>query len=53
MAVPIIEDYEIANNIGYFVLDNASSNNTCMKAILKNLLSRFDIQPENREAIPI
>ena len=45
MAVPIvhlIEDYEIVNNFGYFILDNASSNDACMKAILKNLHSDLD-----------
>jgi hypothetical protein len=30
----IIRNYEIADNFGYFVLDNASSNDTCVRKIL-------------------
>ena len=33
----VIDDYQIRNKIGYFVLDNADSNDTCVSAILQNL----------------
>ena len=37
MIVSVIRKYEIADNIGYFVLDNASSNTTCVTCILDTL----------------
>lgn len=33
----IIEEYRIQENIGYFVLDNASSNNTAVEELRKEL----------------
>ena len=33
----MIRKYAIADNIGYFVLDNASSNTTCVTCILDTL----------------
>jgi len=30
----IFKDYRISNNIGYFIANNAKSNNTYIKAIL-------------------
>ena len=33
----IIEEFEITGRLGYFVLDNAESNNTCIEYLLKNI----------------
>jgi hypothetical protein len=33
----VIDKYEIAENIKYMVLDNVSSNDTCMEEILRQL----------------
>ena len=35
--IDVIRKYEITDRIGYFVLDNASSNDTCVAEILKSL----------------
>ena len=35
--ITVIKTYEIINKIGYFVLDNARSNNTYISAIIKQL----------------
>ena len=37
----VITEYEIQNKIGYFVLDNAESNDTCVEALCRD----FNIQP--------
>jgi hypothetical protein len=33
----LINEYEIADRLGFFVLDNASSNDTCVNEFLANL----------------
>ena len=33
----VVQDYEIVDNIGYFVLDNAESNDACIEIFIKNL----------------
>jgi hypothetical protein len=38
----VIEEYEIKDLLGYFVLNNASSNDTCVREILKQLRPEFD-----------
>jgi len=35
--VAVVKTYKIINKIGYFVLDNAGLNNTCVSAIIKRL----------------
>jgi hypothetical protein len=35
LVIAVIEDYEIKDLLGYFVLDNALSNDTCVREILK------------------
>jgi hypothetical protein len=44
--VPVLEHYELKNRIGYFVLDNISSNDLCVRAILQRL--RPDLDPKTR-----
>ena len=38
--IKIIKDYSIVNKIGYFVLDNATNNDTYFKKIFDQLCSR-------------
>ena len=40
--ITIIEDYGIKDLLGYFVLDNVSSNDTCVQEILKQLQPTAD-----------
>jgi len=40
----IIRGYEIYDNLGYFVGDNASSNDTCMHALSKGLQEEFGVR---------
>ena len=35
--ITVVKTYEIINKIGYFVLDNAGSNNTCISTIIERL----------------
>src|SRR5205809_5631160 len=35
--VAVIQEYKITENIGYIILDNASSNDTCVSEILRQL----------------
>lgn len=44
--VYIIQEYGIQNQLGYFVLDNATSNGTCVNAILTQV--RPDLHPKER-----
>ena len=41
----LIEDYGVTDKIGYFILNNTSSNDTCVKAFLKKLHS--DLNPNH------
>jgi hypothetical protein len=43
--IQLIEEYDIASRLGYFVLDNAGSNDTCVHEILTTL--RPDILPRD------
>lgn len=40
----LIRWYEIHDNLGYFVGDNASSNDTCMRALSKGLRDEFGVR---------
>jgi hypothetical protein len=40
--IAVIEEYGIKDFLGYFVLDNASSNDTCVQEILKQLRPELD-----------
>ena len=40
----LIRWYEIYDNLGYFVGDNASSNDTCMRALSKGLRDEFGVR---------
>ena len=42
--VPVIADYGFADKLGFFVLNNASSNDTCIAELAK----RFDFDPLER-----
>jgi len=42
--IAVIEEYEITDILGYFILDNVSSNDTCVREILKKL--RPDLNPK-------
>jgi hypothetical protein len=44
--IAVIKEYEITDILGYFVLDNISSNDTCVQEILKQL--RPDLNPKQR-----
>jgi hypothetical protein len=35
--IKLINEYEIADRLGFFVLDNVSSNDTCVNEFLANL----------------
>lgn len=35
--IEVIQEYGIEKRLGYFVLDNATSNDTCVEAILNQL----------------
>lgn len=38
-----IRYFNIADNIGYFTSDNATSNNTCLRALSKSLANEFGV----------
>jgi hypothetical protein len=42
--ITIIEEYEIKDLLGYFILDNVSSNDTCVQEILKQLQPSTDLK---------
>jgi hypothetical protein len=44
--ISVIEEYELRDRLGYFVLDNVSSNDTCVREILRKL--RPDLNAKNR-----
>jgi hypothetical protein len=46
VVIKLLEEYEIADKLGYFVLDNAPSNDICVNEILSSL--RTDILPRER-----
>jgi len=33
--IAVIEEFQIANRLGYFVLDNAGNNDTCMRQLAR------------------
>lgn len=35
--VKVIQDYEVTDKVGYFVLDNATNNNTCLEEVFDQL----------------
>jgi hypothetical protein len=37
LVIAVIEEYKIKDLLGYFVLDNALSNDTCVQEILRQL----------------
>ena len=42
--VPVIKDYNFGDKLGFFVLDNASSNDTCIAELAK----QYNFIPEER-----
>ncbi|OWT42367.1 BED zinc finger domain-containing protein [Pochonia chlamydosporia 170] len=40
----VVEDWGFASKLGYFVMDNATNNDTMMKSLSLALLRQFDIQ---------
>jgi hypothetical protein len=48
VVIPVLEEYEVSQNLGVFVTDNADSNDTAIRAILKSL--RPDLNISDRRA---
>ena len=46
LVVSVIEDFALTTKLGYFVLDNATSNDTCITEVLQQL--RTDLKPKDR-----
>ena len=44
----VIKEYNIVNKLGYFVLDNAEANDTCVEAIINNLNPKPNISKPHR-----
>lgn len=46
LVLELLQEYKIDSRFGYFVLDNASSNDTCVKAILRayNIPSEYELR---------
>src|SRR6266850_6839217 len=44
--INVIDEYELRGQLGYFVLDNVTSNDTCVREILAKL--RPDLDPKKR-----
>jgi len=42
--IVVIEEYEIKDLLGYFVLNNVSSNDTCVREILKQLRPELNLK---------
>jgi hypothetical protein len=40
--ITVIEEYELKDRLGYFVLDNATSNDTCVREILRKFQPHLD-----------
>jgi hypothetical protein len=43
VVIPVLEEYEISQNLGVFVVDNTDSNDTVIQVILKSLRPDLDI----------
>lgn len=43
--VPVLEEYSLKEKLGYFITDNASSNNTCVMEIIETL--QLDLNTDN------
>ena len=37
VVISVLKDYNISKRLGYFVLDNAGTNDTCVEEILRQL----------------
>lgn len=46
--ISVIKDYNITDKLGYFVLDNAESNDVCIEAIIRDLRSNPSISKRHR-----
>ena len=42
--ITLFKEYEICGNIGYFMADNAESNDTCIDAVLRALYSNMSVK---------
>ena len=42
--IALFKEYEICGNIGYFMADNAESNDTCIDAVLRALYSNISVK---------
>ena len=49
--IAVIEDYGIASRLGYFVLDNADTNETCDDTVLKTLQSNLNKQQKQLQCL--
>jgi len=47
----IFKDYKISGRIGYFMADNASSNDTCIDAVLQALYSNMSVKQRKRRRL--
>ncbi len=35
--ITVVEEYEITDRLGFFTLDNAESNDTCLRILLRHI----------------
>lgn len=42
IVIDVIKEFGFANNIGYFILDNAPNNDTCVRIVLRELTNLSD-----------
>ena len=43
LVIQIIQDYNLVDRIGYFVLDNATNNDTCLEKVFDQLCPDFQV----------
>lgn len=51
VVLKVIKDYKIGRKVGYFVLDNAANNDTCVEAIMKKLHPEFSEKQRRRRRL--
>lgn len=49
--VDLIQEYSIKKKLGYFILDNDTSNDTCVKAVLKAIWLDFSKKKQRLQCI--
>ena len=51
VVLKVIREYRIGRRIGYFMLDNASSNDTCVDCVLRTLFPHFTKKQRERRRL--